>query len=225
MGDKLIFQIYYGEGEIMYGPNGVDLSGFRHVMKGLSKANERNIVGVCKWLMRFFQLDPQQYELKLKGVLSRASHGYFGELVPIEATSTWRQYEDICCERGMPLVLLVAAYLKDQNEVNSVEAVAGPSEAVEDESEAANVGSREEFGDVPDLQPMGVADEGEHIPSIIEDMDLEDEELEEGLADGDSSDEEGNAPVPAEWRDHEFSKLVVSKADQTPWQYHEKEVS
>ena len=88
MTDKLIFKIYYGEGEIRYGPNGVDLSGFRHVMKGLSKANERTIVGVCKWLMRFFQLDPQQYELKLKAVLSRASHGYFGELVPIEATST-----------------------------------------------------------------------------------------------------------------------------------------
>ena len=48
MADKLIFQIYYGEGEIRYGPNGVDLSGFRHVMKGLSKANERTIVGVCK---------------------------------------------------------------------------------------------------------------------------------------------------------------------------------
>ena len=72
---------------------------------------------------------------------------------------------------------------------------------------------------------MGVADEGEHIPSIIEDMDLEDEELEEGLADGDSSDEEGNAAVPAEWRDQEFSKLVVSEADQTPWQYHENKVS
>ena len=66
---------------------------------------------------------------------------------------------------------------------------------------------------------MGVANEGEHIPSIIEEM-----ELEEGLADGDSSDEEGNAPVPAEWRDHEFSKLVVSEADRTPWQYHENEV-
>ena len=46
MADKLIFQIYYGEGEIMYGPNSVDLSGFRHVVKGLSKANERTIVGV-----------------------------------------------------------------------------------------------------------------------------------------------------------------------------------
>ena len=88
MADKLIFQIYYGEGEIRYGLNGVDLSGFCHVMKGLSKANERIIVGVCKWLMQFFQLDLQQHDLKLKTVLSCASQGYFGELVPIEATST-----------------------------------------------------------------------------------------------------------------------------------------
>ena len=54
MTDKLIFQIYYSEGEIRYGPNCVDLSGFRHVMKGLSKANEGTISGVCKWLMQFF---------------------------------------------------------------------------------------------------------------------------------------------------------------------------
>ena len=48
MADKLIFQIYYGESEIRYSPNSVDLSGFRHVMKGLSKGNKRTIVGVCK---------------------------------------------------------------------------------------------------------------------------------------------------------------------------------
>ena len=177
-------------------------------------------MGVCKWLMRFFQLDPQQHKLKLKAVISRASHGYFGELVPIEATSTWRQYIDISCERGLSLVLLAEAYLKDQTEVNSAEAVAGLSEAVEDESDQVNVGTRAHVGDIPKMQPMGVADEREHIFSIIEEM-----ELEEGLADGDSSDKEGNAPVHVEWRDYEFSKLVVSEADRTPWQYHENEVS
>ena len=63
------------------------------------------------------------------------------------------------------------------------------------------------------MQPRGVADEGEHIPSIIEEMEMEDQELEEAIADEDSSLEEGNSPVPAEWRNQEFLKLVVSEAN------------
>ena len=74
-------------------------------------------------------------------------------------------------------------------------------------------------------QTRGVADEGEHIPTIIEEMEMEDQELEEAIVDEDSFDEEGNAPVPAEWRNQEFSKLVVSEAHRTPWEYHENEVS
>ena len=56
-------------------------------------------------------------------------------------------------------------------------------------------------------------------------MELEDQELEEAVADENSSDEERNALIPAEWRNQEFFKLVVSEADQTPWEYHENEVS
>ena len=54
---------------------------------------------------------------------------------------------------------------------------------------------------------------------------MEDQELEEAIADEDSSDEEGNAHVPAEWMNREFSKLVVSEAHWTPWEYHESKVS
>ena len=38
---------------------------------------------------------------------------------------------------------------------------------------------------------------------------MEDQELEEAVADEDSSDEEGNTPVPVEWRNQEFLKLMV----------------
>ena len=47
-------------------------------------------------------------------------------------------------------------------------------------------------------------------------MELEDQELEEAIADENSSDEEGNTLVPAKWRNQKFSKLTVSEADWTP---------
>ena len=117
-------------------------------------------MGEFKWLMRYFSLDPQQHDLKLRAVISRASQGYFGELVPIDAISTWRQYVDILCERGLPLILLAEAYQKDQTEINSAEAVMGPSEAVVDESDLVNIRARPDVGDISDIQLMGVADEG-----------------------------------------------------------------
>ena len=93
-----------------------------------------------------------------------------------------------------------------------------------DESNPVNVEDTQDVGDMREMQSRGVADEGVHIPSIIEEMEMEDQELEEAVADEDSSDEEGNAPVPAECRNQEFLKLVVSEVDRTPWEYHENEV-
>ena len=56
-------------------------------------------------------------------------------------------------------------------------------------------------------------------------MEREDQELEEAIADEDSSDEEENTPVPTEWKNQKFSKLVVNEGHRTPWEYHENEVS
>ena len=158
--DKLYFQIYYSECQISYGPSGVDFSGFQHIIKGLNRANERTIVGVCKWLMRHFQLDPQQHELKLRAVLSRATQRYFGELVLINAISIWRQYVNTSCEHGLLLVLLAEAYQKDPTEINFAEVVVGISQAVMDKAYPTNIRDEQDVGDVREMQPMGVVDEG-----------------------------------------------------------------
>ena len=69
-----------------------------------------------------------------------------------------------------------------------------------DEGDPTTVGDEQDIGDVQEMQPRGITDEGEHTPSIIEEMEREDQELEEAIAELDSSDEEGNAPIPTEWR-------------------------
>lgn len=71
MSDKLVFQIYYGEGEIREGPYGVDLSGFPSISLGISRPSERTIGGVQNWLMHVFELDPEQHTLSVKVVVSQ----------------------------------------------------------------------------------------------------------------------------------------------------------
>ena len=65
------------------------------------------------------------------------------------------------------------------------------------------------------MQLRGVVDEMEYISSIIEEMKMDDQDLEEATVDEDSSDEEKSAYVPAEWRNQIFSQLVVSEGHRT----------
>ena len=80
--------------------------GFQSICRGISRANERTSGGVVNWLMRSFQLDPQVYELRLMGVVSRAREGFFYELIPLNATSTWSTYVEMEVERGWSLRFL-----------------------------------------------------------------------------------------------------------------------
>ncbi|TVU29951.1 hypothetical protein EJB05_21547, partial [Eragrostis curvula] len=67
MSDKLYFQIYYGEGQTGFNENGVDLSGFESVCKGVPKPNEKTMTGIRNWLMKLFRLDQNQHGLNVMG--------------------------------------------------------------------------------------------------------------------------------------------------------------
>ena len=54
MADKLYFQIFYGQGEICYGLEGVDLSGFKSVTKGIARASERTFGGSIQLVTTVF---------------------------------------------------------------------------------------------------------------------------------------------------------------------------
>ena len=53
-------QVFYGEYNVMYGPNGVDLSAFKRTSSGIDKPLERSFGSICKWLQRGFYVRAQQ---------------------------------------------------------------------------------------------------------------------------------------------------------------------
>jgi hypothetical protein len=49
--EKATFNIYYGEGNVIYGPNGVDLSEFNCTVRGITRPYESTFESLCNWLM------------------------------------------------------------------------------------------------------------------------------------------------------------------------------
>ena len=47
MSSKMQFQVFYSEYNVMYGPNGVDLSAFKRTSSGIDKPLERSFGSIC----------------------------------------------------------------------------------------------------------------------------------------------------------------------------------
>ena len=213
MSSKVTFQIVHGEGNIRFGPDGVDLSDFVMTSKGIDRPAERTFQSIYSWLLRGFRIDQEVYTMSVSVVVSRATEGYFWELMPMDSTAAWRRYVEMAFERSWPLVIFVSVQEKDTNVSMRTEDVEGPSNA----------------GDVvgPSMeneenQPGGVADEGETVGAIVDEMEREDSDNER-VEEGDSSDEETDIN-PAEWASEDFSGLIVSEEDSVRWEYKENEV-
>ena len=52
------FQVFFGDYNVLYGPNGVDLSVFKCTSSAIDKPLERSFGSICKWLQRGFRVDP-----------------------------------------------------------------------------------------------------------------------------------------------------------------------
>ena len=227
MADKLYFQIFYGQGEICYGPEGVDLSGFKSVTKGIARASERTFGGVYNWLLRFFNLDSEQYELTVMAVVSRASVGVYWELLPLEGTTNWRRYVEIAMQRGLPLVLLVQAYCKERGGTElqgQFEAMQDTIVQDDDRIEDPIPQQDEGHNSTAPIEPTGEADEGERIPEIVEQMEQEDREHINALDEDNSSDDEDGDHVPAQWKSYDYSNLTVSEGAPVSWEFSENEI-
>jgi hypothetical protein len=57
--EKGIFSIYYGEGNVIYGPNGVDLSEFNCTVRGITRPHERT--NRCKLFQAIQEQAPYGY--------------------------------------------------------------------------------------------------------------------------------------------------------------------
>ena len=50
MSSKLQFQVFFGEGSVGYGPNGIDLSAFKCTQSGIDKPQDRSFGSIYKWV-------------------------------------------------------------------------------------------------------------------------------------------------------------------------------
>src|SRR6266511_5646477 len=114
MSSKLQFQLFFGEGSVGYGPNGIDLSAFKCTQSGIGKPRDRSFGSIYKWLERGFRINPETHVLTVQTLVTWANEGVLWELMPIRNTADWKMYMEAVFERGWPLAMLVQTHEKAQ---------------------------------------------------------------------------------------------------------------
>ena len=70
MSNKMQFQVFFGNGNILYGSNGVDLSAFKCTSSAIDKPLERSFGSIYKWLQRGFRVDPETYVMTVHALVN-----------------------------------------------------------------------------------------------------------------------------------------------------------
>nr|ABF98763.1 SWIM zinc finger family protein [Oryza sativa Japonica Group] len=112
-------------------------------------------------------------------------------------------------ERSWPLVIFVSVQEKDINVSMQTEDVEGPSNA----GDVVGPSMQNEKNQPREEKAMGMADEGERVGIIVDEMEREDSDNEQADDDA-SSDEEGDV-MATNWANEDFSGLVISE-DEPP---------
>jgi hypothetical protein len=123
--------------------------------------------------------------------------------MPLASNDDWLSYLHNASYWQWPPVLLVSVY---QKPLINIKAAAG-DENVDEEVEELNI----EAGGT--TAPQCVADEGENIPYIVEQLRDEDREFDEAM-NADSSDDDED--VSEEWVSSDFSHLVIDEGPSVP---------
>jgi hypothetical protein len=89
MSETAAVQFYYGSREIIYGPQGVDLSNFCSVEKNIKRAVERTWECITNWLCKAFVVDLEHQYLSVMALINISDHVYW-ELVPLQGAPQWR---------------------------------------------------------------------------------------------------------------------------------------
>ena len=64
-------QVFFGDYNILYGPNGADLSAFTCTSSTIDKPLERSFGSIYKWLQRGFRVDPETHVMTVHSLLIR----------------------------------------------------------------------------------------------------------------------------------------------------------
>ena len=117
-------------------------------------------------------------------------------------------YMQAALERGWPLAILVQIQEKTQNEIQHCADQGTPS--IRRETNYIEQDESEETEN-QNMGPQGLADEGERIHSIVDEMEAEDQTAIEMEEYEDSSDDEQYS-LPKEWKEHGFG--LVDRVDE-----------
>ena len=102
---------------ILYGPNGADLSAFKCTSSAIDKPLERSFGSIYKWLQRGFRVDPETHVMTVHALVNWEVEGDLWELMMIPSTDDWQKYMQEALERGWSLAILVQIREKTQNEI------------------------------------------------------------------------------------------------------------
>ena len=220
MSTKIQFTILFGEGTLEYGPMGVVANGFKKSTKYVENPGSKSFADIFNWLARGVRVDLSTHHLMVQTFVNWSNEAVFWELMTIENTEQWQSYVQNGLQRGWPLVLLARCFPNNQANVEAVQDVAVHND--EDvHNEAPNV---EDDTQNQNIEAEGVADEGEIMPSIVQQMENETMEAAAVANCDDLSDEDEQFVRPTEWRNPGFGTHEAYDAKHQEFEYRENEV-
>jgi hypothetical protein len=111
------FQVFFGEYNILYGLNRVDLSAFKCTSSAIDKPLERSFGSIYKWLQLGFHVDAETHVMTVQSLVNWEVESDLWELMMIHSTDDWQKYMQTALERGWHLAILVQTREKTQNEI------------------------------------------------------------------------------------------------------------
>ena len=156
-----------------------------------------------------------------------ANEGVWWELMLIHNTADWKMYVEAALQCGWLPSMLIEVHERPDVAINQEVDDEGTTSAGRPDEGVTILNQEDEGHGQADarhgteIRAQGVADEGERIPAIMEQMQNEDVEAAQMQECGDSSDDE--YPIPSEWREHVFGNPVVHH-ERHEYEYRRNEV-
>ena len=86
MSSKMQFQVFFCDYNVLYGPNGVDISAFLCTSSAIDKPLEMSFDYICKWLQRGFCVDPETHVMTVQSLVNWEVKSDLWELMIIHST-------------------------------------------------------------------------------------------------------------------------------------------
>ena len=87
----------FGNCNILYGANGVDLSAFKCTSSAIDKPLKRSFGSICKWLQSGFRVDPLTHVITVQSLVNWEVESELWELMMIHSTDDCQKYMQAAC--------------------------------------------------------------------------------------------------------------------------------